>query len=258
MEIAVDDPTLEPINGKGGKHFEKRLAASKAALDSHRANQTLPVAFAPANEYLPVDRMRDCLLPDSHPDAPVLRNGVASAVDGSLHVATAVSFPGVDPAALAWWFTTGCPGDEEYRTWHPEDHVSGHFVAAYESLPGREPISEEPWAGLEHVVVEALGAKFGGRPQSLRIKFQPAAAYGLDRAALKEARCDVALVARVCVKDAVFGWLDVGHFLHFTQPLPNNSGGFELRSRFWLGDVDLPTDVRVRKHGKGCVLCLII
>ena len=61
MEIAVDDPTLEPINGKGGKHFEKRLAASKAALESHRANQTLPVAFAPANEYLPVDRMRDCL-----------------------------------------------------------------------------------------------------------------------------------------------------------------------------------------------------
>jgi len=57
----------------------------------------------------------------------------------------------------------------------------------------------------------------------------------------------------VCVKDAIFGWLDVGHFLHFTQPLPNNAAGFELRSRFWLGDVDLPTDVRAPM--KSFIMC---
>ena len=67
-------------------------------------------------------------------------------------------------------------------------------------------------------------------------------------------RCEVALTARVCVRDPVLGWLDVGHFIHFTKPLttttatPHDSssrggggeGGFELRSRFWLGDVAVP------------------
>jgi hypothetical protein len=226
--------------------LEVRLAASQAALEAHRAIQTLPTAFAPANDYLPLDRMKDCLLPDSHPDAPVLRNGVARRADGSLFVATVVAFPGVDTAAFAWWFSAGCPGDDDYRTWHPEDHASGHFVAAAAaaSADGEQPNPDgEPWAGREHVVVEALGAKFGGRPQRLRIKFKPAASYGLGAAARDAVDCDVALVARVCVWDAALGWLDVGHFLHFTQPLPGGAVGFELRSRFWLGDVDLPADV---------------
>lgn len=237
---------------KNQKPLDERLAASQAALEAHRATQALPTAFAPAGECLPLERMRDCLLPDSHPDAPVLRNGVARRADGSLFVATAVAFPGVDTAAFAWWFSAGCPGDEEYRTWHPEDHVSGHFVTAGDSSADGEPLPGEPWAGLEHVVVEALGAKFGGRPQSLRIKFKPTAAYGLDRAALQGARCDVALAARVCVRDAALGWLDVGHFLHFTQPLPGGAAGFELRSRFWLGDVDLPAEVSACLNARCC------
>jgi len=89
------------------------------------------------------------------------------------------------------------------------------------------------------VVVEALGAKFGRRPQSLRIKFCSPNVYGIDRAALQAARCQVALTARVCVKDAALGWLNVGHFVHFTQPLADGAEGFELRSRFWLGDVEM-------------------
>jgi len=37
----------------------------------------------------------------------------------------------------------------------------------------------------------------------------------------------------------MFGWVDVGHFIHFTKPLEGCESGFELRSRFWLGEIEL-------------------
>lgn len=58
--------------------------------------------------------------------------------------------------------------------------------------------------------IQALGADFGGRPQSLRIKFRPPADYGLSNELLDASDADVALTARVCVQDPVLGWLDVG------------------------------------------------
>jgi hypothetical protein len=240
------------VRMKYEKHLEERLADSQAALDMHRATQTLPTAFAPAEDYLPLERMRECLLPDGHPDAPALGNGVACRHDGSLYVATSVAFVNVEPAAFAWWFAAGCPGDEEYRTWHPEDHISGHFIDS--DYAPEEGNKEQTWCGREHVVVEALGAKFGGREQHLRIKFCSPAKYGIDHGHLQGANCHVALTARVCVLDAALGWLNVGHFMHFTVPLPNGKVGFELRSRFWLGDVELPAEVCTAVHKRNAFL----
>ena len=45
----------------------------------------------------------------------------------------------------------------------------------------------------------------------------------------------------------MLGWLDVGHFIHFT--LPRDGGGFRLVSRFWLFDVDVSAGSSLRFAG---------
>mmetsp|Transcript_35401 Transcript_35401/g.61163 ORF Transcript_35401/g.61163 Transcript_35401/m.61163 type:complete len:298 (+) Transcript_35401:217-1110(+) len=214
-----------------------QISSSIAALDAIRERIEEPADWTPG--YIAVERMVDCILPPTK-GSPPLENGVARSTDGTIMVATNVEFQDVDTAALAWWFGEGCPSTEEYLRWHPKDHVSATW---YTPMPAASSSNREPWVGREHRVVEALGADFGGRPQSLRIKFCSPDEYGVDEALLKEADVDVALTARVCVRDPVLGWLDVGHFIHFTRPLPNGRNGFELASRFWIGD-DIAVDAQ--------------
>ena len=52
---------------------------------------------------------------------------MARAADGTLFVCTSVEFEAVDTAAFRWWFAEGCPGADEYKRWHPRDHVSASW-----------------------------------------------------------------------------------------------------------------------------------
>mmetsp|Transcript_35402 Transcript_35402/g.61166 ORF Transcript_35402/g.61166 Transcript_35402/m.61166 type:complete len:270 (+) Transcript_35402:217-1026(+) len=216
-----------------------QISSSIAALDAIRERIEEPADWTPG--YIAVERMVDCILPPTK-GSPPLENGVARSTDGTIMVATNVEFQDVDTAALAWWFGEGCPSTEEYLRWHPKDHVSATW---YTPMPAASSSNREPWVGREHRVVEALGADFGGRPQSLRIKFCSPDEYGVDEALLKEADVDVALTARVCVRDPVLGWLDVGHFIHFTRPLPNGRNGFELASRSCIQEIPLASNERI-------------
>jgi hypothetical protein len=226
------------------------MEESKERIELNRIRETLspPSAFAPADHFLPVDRMQDALLDDDAPNAPLLKNGITASANGVVHVATSVLFPSCKPDHLAWWFGGGCKGDEEYRRWHPEDHVSGYWFRGTDANDASTTVdTHQPWIGCEHRVVEALGAKLGGLPLTLRIKFCDPNHYGIDQNMLKQFNVKFAFTARVCIQDAGLGWLDVGHFIHFTKPLPADDGGiasegFELRSRFWLGDVAISND----------------
>lgn len=86
---------------------------------------------------------------------------------------------------------------------------------------------------------EALGADIGGKAQSLRIQFKDPKVYGVDSVD------GLAMCAQIGVYNAgLGGWLDVGHFIHFS--VKESVAGFQLRSRFWLGHIDLPLDNRLR------------
>ncbi|KAJ1447307.1 hypothetical protein M885DRAFT_543253 [Pelagophyceae sp. CCMP2097] len=202
------------------------MEASHAALLKIRSAQRLPTL--PADAYVSVESMAACV-------ASGVADGVSVHSDGRVFVSTTSHFPGCTPAMLRWWFAFGCKGDAEYVRWHPEDHVSGHFSPSW--YDDKRPFLPE---GETHYVVEALGADAGGRRQTLRIQFKPPGDYGLDASLLKANGAEVALCARIGVFDALAGgWLDVGHFVHFTQPAV---GGFELRSLFWMGDISIPAD----------------
>ena len=199
------------------------LAFSRAALA--RARLTLP-AVAPdicSDAFYGHTCMKQALL-DDH------LSGVCLTRDNRVLVCSEAEFPTGSPEMVAWWFSAGCVGDAEYELWHPEDHVMGRFTEGWHS---KRPASV---VGETHDVTERLGKIEASR---YRIKFAPSATYGIGAAEMSAAHCEVALTARIATHDPVLGWLDVGHFIHFTLPRRGPRRGFRLLSRFWLFDVDV-------------------
>ncbi len=148
-----------------------------------------------------------------------LETGYTRLSDGQLHVAAWTTMFGCTGSMVEWWFgyleTT-----EQYKMWHPKDHVwcewagergSGNFI------------------GGTHNVHEYIG----GELQKLRINFRDPEEY-LDTKMLTDSGVTAAICARIGPLDTPF-W--AGHLIHLCR---DTDYGCEMRSRFWLGDLDPP------------------
>jgi hypothetical protein len=95
------------------------------------------------------------------------------------------------------------------------------------------------WVGCERGVGKFVGGThrvheyIGGDLQKLKIHFREPAEY-LDVARFSEAGVSAAVCARVRPLDAPV-W--AGHLIHLCR---DTEYGCEMRSRFWLGDMDPP------------------
>jgi hypothetical protein len=120
---------------------------------------------------------------------------------------------------VEWWLgfieTT-----EQYKWWHPKDHVRCEWVG--ERGTGQ-------FIGGEHHVHEYVG----GVLQKLKINFRDPAEY-LDTTRFEKAGISAAACAWVGMLDSPM-W--AGHIIHLCR---YTDYGCEMRSRFWLGDVDPP------------------
>ena len=148
-----------------------------------------------------------------------LESGYTRLPDGQLHVAVWTTMPGCKGSMVEWWFgylrTT-----EQYRWWHPRDHVWCEWVG--ERGTGRFI------GGTQHV-----HEYIGGELQKLKISFRDPAEY-LDTSGFSGAGVTAAVCARVGPLEAPV-W--VGHLIHVCR---DTDYGCEMRSRFWLGDFDPP------------------
>ncbi len=148
-----------------------------------------------------------------------LESGYTRLADGQLHVAAWTTMPGCTGRMVEWWFgyleTT-----EQYKWWHPKDHVWCEWVG--ERGTGR-------FVGGTHHVHEYIG----GELQRLKIQFRDPGEY-LAASRLADAGISAAVCARVGLLDAPV-W--AGHLIHLCR---DTDYGCEMRSRFWLGDVDPP------------------
>jgi hypothetical protein len=146
-----------------------------------------------------------------------LESGYTRLPDGQLHVAAWTTLLGCSGAMVEWWFgfleTT-----EQYKWWHPQDHVWCEWVG--ERGTGR-------YIGGEHHVHEFIG----GELQKLSIRFRDPAEY-LDASRFEDAGVSAAICARVGSLEAPVA---AGHLIHLCRDTPY---GCEMRSRFWLGDFD--------------------
>lgn len=150
-----------------------------------------------------------------------LESGYRRLPDGQLHVAAWTTMFGCSGRMVEWWFgyleTT-----EQYKWWHPRDHVWCEWKG--ERGTGR-------FIGGEHHVHEYIGDDL----QKLRIRFREPSEY-LDVDRFADAGISAAVCARVGALEAPV-WS--GHLIHLCR---DTDYGCEMRSRFWLGDMD-PSEI---------------
>ena len=154
--------------------------------------------------------------------------------DGQIHVAAQTTMPGCKGAMIDWWFgfleTT-----EQYKWWHPKDHVRCERAGERGTGRGARQVRGDTPGG-EHHVHEFIG----GGLMKLKIRFREPSEY-LDTSRFAEAGVSTAVCARVGALEAPV-W--AGHLIHLVR---DTDYGCEMRSRFWLGDYDPPEVAATRE-----------
>ena len=141
--------------------------------------------------------------------------GVERLPSGQLLASILTPMPRVSGAMLEHWFET-LTSTERYKMWHPVDHV----WMDWDGKPGAD--------GSSHLVHEYIG----GELQKLRIHFRPLDNV-LDVSRLEAAGVVFCKYVRAGPLEQEDVW--TGHGIHLAR---QTGYGLELRSRFWLGDLE--------------------
>jgi len=115
---------------------------------------------------------------------------------------------------VRWWFADFLQTTEQYKWWHPQDHV---WMDWESKTPGEI-------VGASHLVHE----KIGGEMNKLRIQFVEATEYfEVD----PNDENTVAVCARAGLLDEP---IYIARMCHIVR---NTPWGAEMRSRFWMGHI---------------------
>ena len=135
--------------------------------------------------------------------------------DGRRTVAALTRMPRCRAKMVHWWFSW-LGGIEDYRLWHPTDHVFSDW----------ENRVDGNYIGASHLVHEYLGGP-SGPLYKLRVDFHdPSRTF--DAAAYRASGA-IAICGRPGLLEAP---IHVGQMTHFVR---DTDYGCEMRTRFWLG-----------------------
>jgi hypothetical protein len=151
-----------------------------------------------------------------------METGYSRLDNGMLYVAALTDMPGVTGAMIDWWFSWH-DTDKAYTLWHPRDHIS----AVWQNPPDRT----KPWAtqyiGNTSQIIEYIGSNL----EHLNVSFKTPDTY-FDTSRFEAANIASAVCARGGQRlENVW----TAHLIHLMR---KTETGTEMRSRFWLGDVD--------------------
>jgi hypothetical protein len=142
-------------------------------------------------------------------------SGHVAFADGRRTVAALTRMPRCRAKMVHWWFTW-LGGTDQYKLWHPTDHVFSDW----------ENRVDGDYIGASHLVHEYLGGP-SGPLYKLRVDFHdPSRTFD---AALYRASGVVAICGRPGMLEAP---IHVGQMVHFVR---DTDYGCEMRTRFWLG-----------------------
>jgi len=136
---------------------------------------------------------------------------------GVINIAARTHMIGCTPAMVDWWIGF-LHHSEEYRWWHPRDHV-------FSDWEGDCKAGE--YLGRTHLAHEYIGSHL----YKLKIHFRDPGEI-LDKRRFAEAKVGTAVYGYVGAIGEN-GWF--GRLLHLIQDTPE---GCVMRSRFWLGEMD--------------------
>jgi hypothetical protein len=181
------------------------IYTSEVAVAAARAG------LQPATQAITVDKTNRLL------DA-----GYARLDNGMMYVAALTDMPGVTGEMIDWWFAWH-DTDEAYTLWHPRDHIEAVWARPVNrALPYREQ-----YIGNTSEIIEYIGSKL----EHLNVCFQPPERY-FDISRFAKSGIATAVCARGGQRLENI-W--TAHLIHLIR---KTLTGVEMRSRFWLGDVD--------------------
>ncbi|MEU3983963.1 hypothetical protein AB0F77_28445 [Streptomyces sp. NPDC026672] len=152
-----------------------------------------------------------------------VENGYCLLPGGTAYVASRTRFPGATGEMFSWFFWWYMAASERYSVWSPYTRVTARALdTAVLTRPGLT--HEQRYVGNTVHVTEYVGPK----RITARTRFVEPSAWGLDTGRFTEAK----IVAQVC-GEIILAGVRVGRMLRLARATDD---GFELRTRFWLGE----------------------
>ncbi len=143
-------------------------------------------------------------------------SGIQRYEDGYVTVAALTRMPHCRAKMVHWWFGW-LGGTEQYKLWHPTDHV---FLET-------KGIENGNYYGASHLIEERLAGS--EEIHKLRVDFQH------PHEMFDAARFDATGAVAICgAPGSLERPVSIGHMCHYVR---DTDYGAEMRSRFWLGDV---------------------
>lgn len=155
-----------------------------------------------------------------------LENGFARLDNGQVFVAALTRMPGVSGKMIDWWFGWEYMENQRYKLWHPRAHQANRaekMVGDDPDLSDRDKYLHNPNYVTEYV---------GGESLDIIITFSEAAEF-FDVTRFNEAGVSTAICGVVGYQNSP---LCFGLLIHMIR---ETEDGCEMRSRFWLGKVEI-------------------
>jgi len=160
------------------------------------------------------------------PGSLPLENGFTRLANGQVFVAVLTKMPRVTSAMIDWWFGWHYMESERYKLWHPRAHLANgaaRRIGDDPALSDRQKYLHNP-----NYVTEYVGSQL----LRIEIEFSEASDFFDDSrfaaAGIGTAICGVVRYPR--------SPLVLGRLVHLIR---ETDEGCEMRSRFWLGRIEL-------------------
>lgn len=155
-----------------------------------------------------------------------LENGFTRLANGQIFVAVLTKMPRVTSPMIDWWFGWHYMESQRYKLWHPRAHLlnrAERMIGDDPALSDREKYLHNPNYVTEYV---------GGEVLEITITFSPASDV-FDVSRFESARIGTAICGGVRRQNTP---VTVGRMIHLIR---ETEDGCEMRSRFWLGKLEL-------------------
>jgi len=205
-----------------GKPYAKYWNPEMKPLPAH-VQDALLVGIEASELGMPITEANQLLEPGYLP----LETGYTRLDNGQIFVAILHKMPGVNGKMIDWWFGWECQETQRYKLWHPR----AHQVASSKKMNGDDPnlLDREKYLHNPNYVTEYVG----NESMALEITFYEPSDFFLDESRFKAANISTAICGKVGIQNTPVNFGLLIHLIRETED------GCEMRSRFWLGRVEI-------------------
>jgi hypothetical protein len=203
-----------------GKPYAKYWNPEMAPMQDHVQRALMHGVEASALGF-PVGEANQLLEPGYLP----LENGFTRLQNGQVYVSVLTKMPRVTGEMIDWWFGWHYLETQRYKLWHPRAHVANRAERMLSDDPNvsdREKYLRNPNYVTEYVGCDLI---------DIDITFSEPAEF-FDVARFQQANVSTAVCGIVGYQNSPISFGVLIHLIRETED------GCEMRSRFWLGNIE--------------------